>query len=35
MDDCCLITMVSIDGVARYLTTSDRRLVLSRDQNSI
>jgi hypothetical protein len=30
-----IITMVSINGVARYLTTSDRRLVLSHDQNSI
>ncbi|MBE6270165.1 MAG: response regulator [Prevotella ruminicola] len=30
-----IITMVNIDGVARYLTTNDRRLVLAHDQNSI
>ncbi|WP_033148529.1 two-component regulator propeller domain-containing protein [Prevotella sp. P6B1] len=30
-----IITMVSIDGVARYLSTSDQQLVLNHDQNSI
>ena len=30
-----IVTMVSIDGMQRYLTTNDRQLVLSHDQNSI